>query len=207
MIQWRFAGPALLILVAGGRGATVSFESIPAGRSFGASFGQSPGEEIHSTPEGIRVTVEQFTDGTSPDLFNEARVLAPGDRYADVFPSRAVRLNNISLEFNFELLGFDVSWVTIDYAEFGGTNNITVNGEATHEVRDLTQLTPDVATGVSAMVGPSLITFSGVGAAIRTIRVGGQELVIDNVVAVPDPPCGVLLLTAALFGLHTRRFR
>jgi hypothetical protein len=58
-------------------------------------------------------------------------------------------------------------------------------------------LQADVAPGVLASFNGSTVTVTGVTADITDLQIGGQELVIDHIAAVPDPATGLLLLGGA----------
>lgn len=164
-------------------GATVDFDSAPPG-PYGENYGQAPGDVILTTPDGVAMSVEEFFLGTFTGF-----IRAEIDGLYDVFPTPALQLDNISVLFDFADLDFDVTLVTLSYAEFGGEDNFAVNGHTIFELPALTAIPADVAPGVSAFVESGVITLTG---GITDFRIGGQELVIDNVVALPEP--GLLTL-------------
>jgi hypothetical protein len=115
----RAAGPA--------SAATVGFESPAVGTSWGSSAGDHPGDTIF-TEDNIPVSVENFVLGTFTG-FNSATVAGPSVK----FPTQSLLVNNISLDFDFTALAFDVTAVTFEFANSGGADNLSVNGGAIFE--------------------------------------------------------------------------
>lgn len=169
--------------------AQVDFNSPspPVGTAFGAGSGNSAGEIIPSLGQaGINVTVENFHTGSFTGLFR-AEVHAPS---TDFFATKHMYLDNIGLGFDFAGVGFSVNQVTIDYHEFGGVDNFSVNGGAVIELPELTSLPVNIAPGVTASADSDSITLSG---SVARFLIGGQELAIDNIIATPEPTCLALL--------------
>ena len=184
-----------------GFAATVDFESVPQGTVYGGAFGHTPGDVV-LTQEGIEMSVEKFFLGTFVG-FVKAEV---GGVYSDFFPTAPLGIDNISVSFDLSDVGFDVTQVTLDYQEFGGADNFAVNGHTLYQLNVLTDIPTGVAPGVTASAGAGVITLTG---DIDCFRIGGQELAIDNIVAVPEPT-GVLLLGLAgalAFRRRSRRAR
>jgi hypothetical protein len=187
--------------------AQVNFESRAVGTTYGAGA-NTPGDPIFQEG-GIHVSIENFFhhDGPDPDPnpdpdFNFA-VIRPGG--TDLFSTRHVSLNNISLGFDLSQLGFAVDEVTIEYQQFGGFDNFLVNSGPLHII-DLPSLPSNVAPGVTATVDNDSIHLSG---SISRLVVGGQELALDNITAVPEPS-GLILLgvgAACLSAVRGRRRR
>lgn len=178
--------------------ATVDFDGVPMGTRFGGAYGQSPGD-IVLTQDGIDVSVEEFFLGSFTG-FVRAEV---GGQYAQSFPTPALDLDNISVRFDLSNLGFVATQVTLEYAEFGGSDNFSVNGAPIHTVAALTDLPAIVAPGVNAFVSEDTITLVGV---VDSFQIGGQELAIDTIVAVPEPATvGLLGIGAATLMLRRRR--
>lgn len=175
---------------------TVDFESVAPGTTFGQAYGNTPGE-IVLTQEGIAMSVEEFFLNTFVG-FVRAEV---GGRYDDYFPTTPLELDNIGVRFDFADVGFDVNLVTLEFQEFGGGNNFAVNDEILFQVSPLTALPSDVAAGVTASVDAGVITLMG---AIDSFQIGGQELGIDNVTAVPEPASILLFAFGGVALLHRR---
>lgn len=180
--------------------ATVDFDGVPAGTRFGGAYGQSPGDVVLSQ-DGIDVSVEEFLLGSFTG-FIRAEV---GGQYAQSFPTPALDLDNISVRFDLSNLGFVTTQVTLEYAEFGGSDNFSVNGGPIHTLAALTDLPALVAPGVNAFVSGDMITLTGV---VDNFQIGGQELAIDTIVAVPEPATlGLLGIGATTLLLRRRRRR
>lgn len=185
-------GCILALCVVGGLepvslGATVDFETVPLGSTYGEAFGHTPGDVV-LTQDGIKMSAEDFLLGSFVG-FIRAEV---GGRYDDSFPTTPLELDNISVLFDFADVGFEVTEVTLSYQEFGGDDNFAVNGEMCHQLADLSDIPADVAPGVTATVQGGVISLAG---DVNSFLIGGQELGIDDIVAVPEPT------TLALLGL------
>ena len=176
---------------------TVDFESVPVGARWGQDYGHSPGEVVLSQDD-IDMSVEHFFLGTFVG-FNVAEV---GGVYAEFVPTTHLALDNISVKFDFTGLGFDVTMVTLDYWEFGGANSFAANDDIIFQLAALTDLPADVAPGVTASADVNAITLTG---NIDSLLVGGQELGIDNIVAIPEPTTAALLTLGGAILLRRRR--
>ncbi len=180
--------------------STIDFDSLPPGAPtvFGADSGNAPGD-VALTQDGITMTVEEFLLGSSIG-FDRAEI---GGVYADNFSTDPLSLDNISVLFDFTGLGSNISLVTLEVQDFGvdGGSNLSVNGQM---LVDLSNLPMSVAPGVSVTFTDDLMVLSG---PISTLQIGGQELGIDTVTAVPEPSALVLLGIAAAGALRRRRIR
>jgi hypothetical protein len=187
----RSALAVVLMSYATSRGveARVDFNSPspPIGTAFGAGAGNSSGEIIPSLGQaGINVSVETFLAFSVPWLF---RAEVHGGA-TDMFATKHMYLDNISLGFDLAGVGFPVNEVTIDYHDGGGVDNFSVNGEPVIELPALTSLPVNIAPGVTAFADSDSITLSG---SVSRFLIGGQELAIDNIIATPEPTCLALL--------------
>ena len=171
---------------------TMDFESVPSGTAYGGAFGQTPGDVVLSQ-DGIAMSVEDFFLGTFTG-FIKAEV---GGLYDDFFPTTPLSMDNIAARFDFADVGFDVTVVTLEYQEFGGADNFAVNDFTLYELGSLNDLPVAVAPGITASVVDGVITLTG---PVDSFQIGGQELAIDNVAAIPEPASILLLgLGAAAF--------
>jgi hypothetical protein len=150
------------------------------------------------TQDGINMSVEQFRLGTFVG-FIRAEI---GGRYAGSFSSTPLDIDNISVRFDFSGVGFPVTEVTLDYREFGGADNFAVNGSSKYQLDQLADLPANIAPGVTATVIGNEIRLVG---PISNFLIGGQELAIDNVAAVPEPTAILLLGVGASAVLRGRR--
>lgn len=180
--------------------STLDFDSIAIGNPtvFGANFGNTPGELV-LMQDGITMTVEELILGSTSG-FDRAEI---GGLYAADFATTPLSLDNISVMFDFTGLGSNTSLVTLEVQEFGvdGGSTLSVNGQP---LVDLSNLPTNIAPGVSATFANNLLTLSG---SINSLQIGGQELGIDTVTAVPEPSTFVLLGMAAAAAIRRRRTR
>jgi len=174
-----------LCLITSAGAAQIDFETVPVGTIYGAPANNSPSDVVLSQ-DGIDMSVEQFRLGTFVEFFR-AEI---GGAYGGFFPTTPVGLNNISLQFDFADVGFDVNLVTVDYLEFGGMLNFSVNGLPPFELASLDDIPTNVGSGITASVAGNVITLSG---DIDSFLVGGQEVALDNIIAVPEPATVLLL--------------
>jgi hypothetical protein len=186
---------ASLCLVKPATAAVVDFETLNIGQTFGGAT-HTPGQPLF-TQNGIDVTGQTYQTGTFSD-FNLATIRAPG---TDLFTTKHVWLDNINFAFDLSGLGL-INSVSIEYREFGGVNNFAVNGGSILELPAMTSMPMNVAPGVMAMVDDESIHLTGV---VTSFLIGGQELAVDNIVAVPEPACLTLLALGLGAGLLRRR--
>ena len=167
---------------------------------FGDSFGNTTGQVVISQ-DGIDISVERFFLGKFSDFFR-AEIDGP---FPDSFPTLPFELDNINARFDFSDVGFAVTQVTFEYEKLGPSAGVSENfaiNDGTILQLNINNLPEDIATGVTASVEGSLITLSG---PISSFLIGGQELIIDNVTAVPEPATLLLLATAGALVLRRRR--
>lgn len=187
----RFVGAALRAAIALGmvapavQAVVIDFETIPPGTVFGTPSADQPGDVVLQQG-GVNMSVEQFFLGSYTG-FVRAIVGGPYDSF---FPTTPLGLENIAVRFDFaEVPGFVTSF-TLDYQEFGGSNNLAVNDFITFEINDFSDLPANVAPGVTATITSDQIILTGF---LQSVRVGGQELAIDNANVVPEPATLLLL--------------
>ncbi len=177
-----------------GFAATMEFESVPVGTKYGGDLGNVPGQVV-LTENGIRMSVEQFFVFGGTQFF-QAEVTGPTSDHE-------LAIDNISVLFDLTALPFNVTSLTLQYNELGGEDNFAVNGGSILQLAPLTLLNGTiVAPGVTAAVDGGLIRLTG---DVDRVRIGGQELSIDTVVAVPEPTS--LLLLGAGGAILLRRLR
>ena len=143
---------------------------------------------------GIQITGEKFfwlpsdsTDTGFASVQNPVPTNAGGS-------GKEIWLNNINLSFDFSFAPFE--GVSLQYGEYGGNVNLEING-VQHNVADFPLL-----NGMN--IGGAMVTVVDDGTKgaifatgpIDSFSIGGQELVIDNIIAcIPEPA------TLALLGL------
>ncbi len=178
--------------------ATMTFDSVGIGTSFGIGQGHIPGQGVFSQ-DGIDMSVENFYFNAYIGFF-KADV---GELYDDFFDTRRLEINNINVRFTFGALEADL--VTLEFMEFGGVNNFSVNDAELFELASLNLLDgTTVAAGVTATIGNGLITLNG---PITSVTIGGQEMAVDTIVAIPEPATVCLLGVGGALLLRSKRRR
>ena len=186
-----------IALCAVARAATVDFESVRPGTRWGSETGHQPGDSALSESD-IMMSVETFFFNPSQTEFFRAEVPEVQGRFAQAFPTQELTLDGINVLFDFSGLRFDVDFVSFEFADFGGTNNLAVNGGSMNILDPLSGLPSNVAPGITAVIVGNRIELGAVGTTINSLTIGGQELVIDNVTAVPEPATVVFLVVGVL---------
>ncbi len=199
-LSWRRIVVLIALVVVCARASaspSVDFEDLGVGTTFGALDGHAPGELVYSQ-NGIDVLVEDFFFGslTQPGFAEVGGFFTPD------FASKPLSIDNLNLRFEFGNVGFPVTQVSFEYVEAGGQNNFAVNGGALIQLNPLSTLPSNIAPSVTASVEDGVVTLIG---EIDSFLIGGQELGIDNIVAVPEPATLTLLTACGLSML--RRFR
>ncbi len=159
----------------------VDFEPpLNVGDQFGQPAGHSGGDVIFTT-RGIEVSVQDFSLVGGGSTLNVAQVdQAP----APLGGGQAMRLNNISLGFNFTRAGLAGGVVSFDFLDMGGYHNLSVNGSPVFvgDIKAVPSPTGGVAIAVSTtpVVGGTrgVVVLRGT---VEDLLVGGQELWIDNI--------------------------
>jgi len=157
----------------------VDYESLPMGARYGSFTGYAPGDWAFNEG-GIDVSVVDFeTSGVV--LFNEMEVV-PG--FGPLGPVQVMSINNIGQFFDLGPLGITTSEVTFEYIDFGGTENLAINGSVL-QIGDLHSFSGLTLGGVLVDVFASPygggifgdVTLTG---NVQTLQVGGQELWMDD---------------------------
>ncbi len=180
-------------------GATMTFDDLPLGTLFGAPVGDQPGFPVHEQ-DGIVMSVEQIiVEGAAG--FLQAEVGGPYDRF---FASHPLDLNNISVGLDFRNVGFEVNQVSLEFVELGPLNNFSVNDAPLYELPSLQLIPTDIAPGVTAVVADGVIMLSG---PVDRMLIGGQELAIDTILAIPEPTTLLLIAIGGTASVRHRRRR
>jgi hypothetical protein len=153
----------------------VDFEPLTVGTQYGAGI-NSPGEVIFNQ-NSIDVAVEEFIYETGGTNFGQAQVSVGGG----LGSGNNMEISNINLLFDFTWIGMPIEMVTFDFADYGGHENIGVNGGPVF-VGELTDavLQPGFSISVSMSGYTSSCVIEG---PVAQLLVGGQEFYIDNVCA------------------------
>ena len=171
----------------------MDFQSVPVGTKYGGDVGNVAGQVV-LTQDGITMSVEQFHLNQFTGFF-QAEVTGPSNDHQ-------LAIDNISVLFDLANVGFNVTSLTLEYVELGGNDNFAVNGGSILQLAELTDIPSNVAPGVTALVDAGLIALTG---KIDSVLIGGQELTIDSIVAVPEPTALVLLGTGGVLALRRLR--
>ncbi len=204
---------AALVLVtsAGASAASVGFEGLTLGTTY-ESPTYSQGDLIF-TEDGIDATLEEYLWGAGNPTFSGFAMVGapsteiPGAGFFDFGSPRLLGISNISVEFDFTNLGFPVNYVAVQYANNGGSENISVNGgDITYTAISSApaNIAPGVtlATSFDGVAGYWTLELTG---PVETMRIGGQEFAIDNVLALPEPTSiGLLGLGGLVVGRRRR---
>lgn len=189
--------------------AVVDFESLAVGTQFGSGFGQLPGDLIF-TESGVAVSIDEFTQGT----FTGFNFVTIGGFTDPAFPTTPATINNVRLVFDPPSVdGGDVTGASFEYVDFGGSENLVING-AVAELSEFSSA-PMTLGGVNVVVNTVPSPILGVNEAgtvvldgvINTLEIGGQELGIDNVRFIPEPASAAVLGLSVLTVAAGRRKR
>jgi hypothetical protein len=152
----------------------VDFESLSLGSMYGSGI-NSPGDVIFYE-NNIAVQVDSFFYVGGGGTFGFAEVM----NTSGIGSGHAMREGNINLTFDFTEIGMFSEMVTFDFADFGGHENIAINGSAVYTGELSSASIPGFSINVSMSgdVGQCVIMGN-----IETLMVGGQEFFIDNVCA------------------------
>ncbi|MFQ5638520.1 MAG: FlgD immunoglobulin-like domain containing protein [bacterium] len=171
----------------------VTFETQDIGKEFGACAENQPGDIIF-TESNISVAVDSFQFSGGGGTFGCARIdaisllqggesITLGAKSLLALDGNFTSIGNINLCFDFTKSCFSATKITFEFADFGGEENISVNGEAIF-AGELTDAPADIATGVTLTVEKDETTNIGkvtLEGLITSLCVGGQEFVLDNV--------------------------
>ncbi len=170
----------------------VDYETLPMGNTYGTPAGHSPGDWAFNEG-GIDVYVVDF-DAGGIILFNEMTVV-PG--FGPLGPIQVMKVDNISQLFDLAPLGITTTEVSFEYIDFGGTENLAINGSPL-QIGDLHTFSGMTLGGVyvSVVTWPfglgvyGEVTLTG---NVQTLQVGGQEFWMDDVCVKGAPTGGPVL--------------
>ena len=170
----------------------VDFESLSLGKQYGVPVGNVPGQIIF-TEDGIPVAVQNFNLVESGETFNYCQV---DTAFSGLRAGNSMRTNNINLKFDFfSGLGFPAKFVSFEFVDLGGFENISVNGQQIF-AGELTAAPTLIAPGVTLSISTTAVQGGIQGTAVLdgtiiTLMIGGQEFWLDNieittVTSIPD---------------------
>lgn len=185
----------------------IDFENPPflPGTQYGSLAGDVPGDQVFSI-DSIDVTVENFTIGAFTG-FHVADITMVGTPAQ--IPTQSLGINNISMQFDLTGLSVPIGRATFEYWDFGGDINFQINntGVQEHNLLSLVVAPPGFAVNVTETVVASpphrfgtVEVIAAAGHSIDRLTVGGQELFIDNVHAIPEPSSALFLLLLGASG-------
>lgn len=162
----------------------VDFESLTLNEVYGEGY-NTPGDII-LTEANIDMSITNFELYSGPYFGNSWVISAT----QDFGTGKVLKIGNNNFLYDFTSLPYDVYEVIVEYAHFGGYENISVNGEPIY-IGEITTF-PDFP-GLSIQVTQSSIPggYKGylvISGYIETLLLGGRELFIDNICAYPDAP-------------------
>ena len=174
----------------------MDFQSVAIGTRYGGDLQNVPGQVVLSepAPNGIDMSVERFFFQQFAGFYQAEVVGSSNDH--------KLAIDNVSVLFDLTNVGFNVTSLTLEYLELGGNDNFAVNGGTILQLAELTDIPFNIAPGVTALVDGGLITLTG---KIDSVLIGGQELTIDTIVAVPEPTALVLLGAGGVLALRRLR--
>ncbi|MFQ6113614.1 MAG: FlgD immunoglobulin-like domain containing protein [bacterium] len=162
----------------------VDFQSLVLGTQYGTPVGNTPGQIIF-TENGIPVSVDNFNFVTGGVTFNLCQV---DPAFAGFGTGNTMQTNNINLFFDFTALGFAPNRVSFEFADKGGDENISVNGQLPIFAGELIAAPPAIAPGVTLSISTRQIQDGIAGTVVltgpvNTLLIGGQEFWLDDVCA------------------------
>ncbi|MFH1843251.1 MAG: FlgD immunoglobulin-like domain containing protein [bacterium] len=161
----------------------IQFEDEPLGTGYGVLHGDNPGDHIF-TEDAIPVSVDRYTDGSSFTFDN--CTISNADPGAGATDGQAMGLYGISNVFDFSGLSAAVDTVIFEYVDYAGIENLGVGGPSVY-YGQMADFAPDLIPGVTIEVDSwPLPTGESAGRVTMTgnipqLRVGGQQLLIDNI--------------------------
>lgn len=163
---------------------SLGFEDLVPGTSYG--FGDL------FTTDGVPIDVEAFQSSGGGLFANFAQVDTDQNSGGT---GNDLEINNVILDFGVPVGTNSFSFL---FGEFGGNLNLNINGDF-RNFEDFQDIDGLVIGGVTATVisggfgnDQGSIEFSG--GPIALFKLGGQELWIDDVMAIPEPTVLALLL-------------
>ena len=159
----------------------VDHESLGAGMNWGSAT-NIPGDLIF-TEDGIPVLIDVITYTLGGTGFNYCQVTPtpdPGFGY-----NLVMNLNNVANIYDIAALATPVSQVTFEFLDYGGEENLQVNGAAL-QVGEMSAMPAAIAPGVTFAVTTASVpggirgkvTLTG---DVQKLLVAGQEFYIDNI--------------------------
>ncbi len=150
-------------------------ESLINGTSYGNGI-NAQGDVIFSE-NGIPVSVEFFNYESSGGSFGTSQVTTT----SGIGTGQDMMTSNINLGFDFSNLPFDPNYITFDFGDFGGHENLGINNGTVY-AGELGSATVPPGINMTFTVNNYIgsVTLEG---EINHLLVGGQEFFLDNICA------------------------
>jgi len=155
----------------------VDFEYLALGATFGDGY--DPMGAMIFEENDIPVFVEWFEWVGGGGTFGNCHVIDGDPTYGT---GHAMWTSNINLRFDFTGLSYNPNAVVFDFADYGGNENIGVNGHPLF-VGELTAavLPPDFTISIQNMGAYHQATVISDAGPLTELVIGGQEFTIDNI--------------------------
>ncbi len=155
----------------------IDFELLPLGAEYGD--GHNIAGEVIFTENDVPVAVDYFVWPGGGGTFGTCTVIDGNAHYGT---GQAMWTSNINLVFDFSGIVPGINWVSFDFRDEGGNENIALNNFPVFagELPDYI-LPPGFTMGITDMGDYQHLVIVGGEAVIEQLLIGGQEFSIDNV--------------------------
>ncbi len=165
----------------GGCDLLVDHESLTIGDAWGAPYATPPGSWMF-TEDTIPVFIGEYLGVTGGWYYNYCEVVAAP---VGMGTSNVMNMNNVVNLYDIGSTGYTTTSVTFEYADYGGEENLEVNG-APRYVGDMHLAPAAIAPGVTFSVVTwaipggiaGKVTLTG---AVDKLIIGGQEFLADDI--------------------------
>jgi hypothetical protein len=179
-----FVAGAVALLGAAAGAEIVTFDGLSGG-PWGSDYG-TVSAELMLSEDQINLLARSFHIGE--ELYFVYTGLYPAT--AEFGSGQILRVSNMDVEFDFGTIAGSPGTVDLDFAHFGGLDNLMVNFHTMHQTTLSSLDGVEVAPGVMCWVSCESIT-GGVRChlflegEVENIWIGGQEFYLDNIVFQP----------------------
>ncbi len=160
---------------------------------FGASNAYPVGTYF-TTAHEVNIGVAPYTPNTGSNPITHNSVNLGFDVFNGAFTKangNYIYSNTISTFFDFSKLSEQVTQVSFDYMDWGGNNNLSVNGTPVVIAASLFEMNSNIAPGITLEVDTSGLSYSGgtlwLNGPIDSFYAGGGEFGIDNICFTSEP--------------------
>lgn len=155
---------------------------------YGTNNGNNPGDIIF-TEDGIPVSIWEFNYTGGGTGFSIASVDSASNGFGS---GQTMMLSNINANYDFAATGYLPQQVVFEFIDYGGYENISVNGHTMH-IGELTAAPVAIAPTVNMAIAllPSAAGQRGLvflNGPVHNLTIGGQEFWIDNICASNEIP-------------------